>query len=172
MKADTAINVGSIVTLTPTLSADVTKVMWSPSIAILSSNYPSVTVKPTSNVQYRVRVSNPGGCMAEASLNVVVLCNGANVFIPNTFSPNGDGANEIFYPRGTGLFGIKQAKIFNRWGEEVFAKINFSANDPSAGWNGTYKGKPLAPDVYVYIFEILCENNTVMLYKGNITLLK
>lgn len=172
VKADTAINVGSIVTLTPTLSADVTKVMWSPSIAILSSNYPSVTVKPTSNVQYRVRVSNPGGCMAEASLNVVVLCNGANVFIPNTFSPNGDGANEIFYPRGTGLFGIKQAKIFNRWGEEVFAKINFSANDPSAGWNGTYKGQRLAPDVYVYMFEILCENNTVMLYKGNITLLK
>jgi gliding motility-associated-like protein len=105
-------------------------------------------------------------------VNVFVLCDGANVFIPNTFSPNADGANDYFFPRGTGLFTIKQLRIFNRWGEQVFEKYSFKANDESAGWDGTYKGQKLTPDVYVYIMDIQCQNNTTLTLKGNIALIK
>ena len=170
--ANKTINVGQTITLTPTVSADVTNVKWTPTSWLVSSASPSITVKPNLETQYTVIVSNLGGCSASASVNIFVLCNGANVFIPNTFSPNGDGSNEVFYPRGTGLFTIKQARIFNRWGEEVFARYSFKANDESLGWDGTSKGQKLASDVYVYMIEILCDNNSTLVYKGNIALVK
>ena len=170
--ANKTINVGQTITLTPTMSADVTSVKWSPTSWVVNSATPSITVKPNLETLYTVKVTNPGGCTASASVNIFVLCNGANVFIPNTFSPNGDGANEVFYPRGTGLFTIKQARIFNRWGEEVFARYSFKANDESLGWDGTLKGQKLGSDVYVYMIEIQCDNNTTMVYKGNIALIK
>ncbi len=170
--ANRTINVGQTITLTPTVSADVTSVKWSPSTWVVSSNTPSITVKPNYETQYTVKVENPGGCTASASVNVFVLCDGANVFIPNTFSPNADGANDVFYPRGTGLFTIKQARIFTRWGEEVFARYNFKANDASLGWDGSYKGQKLTADVYVYMIEIQCDNNSTLVYKGNVALIK
>jgi gliding motility-associated-like protein len=119
-----------------------------------------------------VEVTNQGGCVSRDNLTINVICNGANVFIPNTFSPNGDGSNDIFYPRGTGLFSIKSARIFNRWGEIVYEKNDFFANDTRAGWDGTYKGRKLTPDVYVYIIEVLCDNNTTLPFKGNVALIK
>ena len=170
--ANKTINVGETITLTPTFSSDVTNVKWSPTSWMVSSATPSITVKPNLETNYTVTVSNAGGCSASSSLNIFVLCNGANVFIPNTFSPNGDGSNEVFYPRGTGLFTIKQARIFNRWGEEVFARYSFKANDEGLGWDGTSKGQKLASDVYVYMIEILCDNNSTLVYKGNIALIR
>lgn len=170
--ADLTINVGQTKTLTPIVSADVTDVRWYPTGSIFRTIYPSIDIKPKQTTQYRVEVSNAGGCTASDLLDVVVLCNGANVFIPNTFSPNGDGANEHFYPRGTGLFRIKTARIFNRWGELVFEKYNMNANEAGGGWDGTYKGQKLASDVFVYMFEIICDNDAVLLYKGDIALIR
>ena len=95
-----------------------------------------------------------------------------SVYIPNTFSPNGDGANDIFYVRGSGLFAIKNLRILNRWGEVIFQKSNVNANDISEGWNGTYKGEMLLPDVFVYMIDVVCNNNTTLTYKGNITLIR
>ena len=53
----------------------------------------------------------------------------------------------------------------------VYEKADFTANVPSAGWDGTYKGKKLTPDVYIYVIEILCDNNSLLVYKGNIALI-
>ena len=92
--------------------------------------------------------------------------------MPKTFSPNGDGANDVFGPRGSGIFSINLLRIFNRWGEVVFEKVNFLPNDASAGWDGTVKGLRVNSDVYVYTAEILCENNTPMIVNGNIALLR
>ena len=170
--ADLTINVGKSATLTPIISADVNAVNWFPTGGVFRSTYPSIDIKPKQTTQYKVEVSNAGGCNASDLLNVIVLCNGANVFIPNTFSPNGDGANEQFYPRGTGLFVIKTARIFNRWGELVFEKYNMKANEAGGGWDGTYKGQKLAPDVFVYMFEIVCDNDAVLLYKGDVALIR
>jgi len=92
--------------------------------------------------------------------------------MPNTFSPNGDGVNDIFYPRGSGIFQVKMLRIFNRWGATVFEKSNLSANDISAGWNGTCKGAKLPPDVFVYTMDVICDNNTVLTFKGNVALIR
>jgi hypothetical protein len=54
----------------------------------------------------------------------------------------------------------------------IFERINFNANDASAGWDGTYKGQKLSPDVFVYTCEVVCENNEVLLFKGDVTLIQ
>ncbi len=169
---DKIINIGQSIDLVPVISPDVTVVTWSPTGDIFRNVYPAISVKPNQNTDYTVEVKNPGGCLARDQVSVRVLCNGANVFIPNTFSPNGDGANDIFYPRGTGLFKIKTFRIFNRWGEQIFEKSSFNANDPASGWDGTYKGAKLGSDVFVYMIDVICDNNTVLNYKGNVTLLQ
>ncbi len=170
--ADKTINVGQTIDLDPILSNDVTASVWTPTSGIFRNRFPGVTVKPAQTTEFLVEVSNAGGCKARDRVTVYVLCNNANVFIPNTFSPNGDGANDIFYPRGSGLFTIKSFRIFNRWGEVVYEKANFNANDAAAGWDGTHKGRKLNADVFVYTIDILCENNTVLTYKGNIALIQ
>ena len=158
--------------ITPTLSPDVTWTQWLNAPGIVSTNGSSLTVKPKETTEYTIEVRNRGGCKSTDRLTVFVLCDGANVFIPNTFSPNGSGANDIFYPRGSGIFKIKLLRIFNRWGEVVFEKMNFLPNDPTAGWDGTVKGQKVNSDVYVYTAELLCENNTSLIVNGNIALLR
>jgi len=169
---DKTINIGQAYDLMPTISADVTEVLWTPTSGIFRSSFPGITIKPNTTTDYTVNVKNAGGCTSQDRVTVFVICDGTNVFIPNTFSPNGDGANDIFYPRGSGLFKIKSLRIFNRWGEVVFEKSSFNANDASAGWDGTFKGGKLNPDVYVYTIEIICNNNSLLVYKGNIALIQ
>lgn len=169
---DKTINVGQVYDLVPTISPDVIYVDWKPTTGLFRNIYPGITVKPTENTEYTVLVKNKGGCAARDRVNVIVICNGGNVFIPNTFSPNEDGVNDVFYPRGTGLFKIKTLQIFSRWGELVFEKNSFNANDAGSGWNGTYKGIKVNPEVFVYTIEIICENNSILTYRGNVALVK
>ncbi len=96
--ADKTINVGQSVDLIAAVSADVNTAIWTPSQSIIQNNFPGVTVKPRETTQYTVEVRNAGGCKTRDHVTVFVVCNGTNIFIPNTFSPNGDGNNDIFYP--------------------------------------------------------------------------
>ena len=80
--------------------------------------------------------------------------------------------NDILYPRGKGIYGIRSFRIYDRWGQQIFEQRNFLANEPNKGWNGTFKGKLLDPNVFVYTLEVVCENNQVLLFKGNITLVR
>ncbi|MES2431553.1 MAG: PKD domain-containing protein [Bacteroidota bacterium] len=171
---DLTVNIGSRITIKPTISSDITEVIWSPKTWVISStnDLPDLTVKPKETTKYTIEVKNPGGCKSSDNVTVFVICNGANVFMPNTFSPNGDGSNDVYYPRGTGLFNIKGIRIFSRWGEVVFERNNFKANDVSAAWDGTYKGTKLSPDVFVYTIDIVCDNNEILTFKGNIALIQ
>ncbi len=169
---DQTINVGKSLDIVPQLSPDVKGIIWSPSAGIIARNYPGITVKPAQSTEYTILVKNEGGCFAEDKISVYVMCDNSNVFVPNTFSPNGDGVNDVFYPRGNGVFNVKNLIVFNRWGEVVFEKANFHANDAYTGWDGTYKGKKLSPDVFVYALEVLCSNNQSLIFKGNVALVK
>jgi gliding motility-associated-like protein len=168
------VNIGKIVTIKPRISDDVTEVNWTPKTWMISStnDLPDMTVKPKETTQYQIEVKNPGGCRATDNVTVFVTCDGTNLFMPNTFSPNNDGANDVYYPRGIGLFNIKGLRIFNRWGEIVYERNNFKANDASAAWDGTYKGSKLTPDVFVYTIDIICDNGSILTFKGNIALIQ
>ncbi len=169
---DVTLNAGKTTGITPKISGDVTGVLWSPSTGIIGRNYPGITVKPAETTEYTILVKNEGGCFASDKVSVYVMCDNANVFVPNTFSPNGDGVNDIFYPRGSGVINVKNFTVFNRWGEVVYQRANFTANNASAGWDGTFKGRKLPPDVFVYALEVVCINNESLMFKGNVALIK
>ncbi|MBS1644835.1 MAG: PKD domain-containing protein, partial [Bacteroidetes bacterium] len=128
--------------------------------------------KPKLTTTYKITAYNEFGCTSTDSVTVVVLCDGSQLFIPNTFSPNGDGNNDVFFPRGEGIQLIRSFRIYNRWGELMFARENVPVNDASAGWDGLHNGKILSPDVFVYILEANCSSGAPIVFKGDITLLK
>ncbi len=171
---DKTISAGSSTTLAPRISTDVTDIRWQPLTGLSCANCKEPVAAPKQTTTYRLSVSNTGRCTVSDEMTVFVVCKEGNLYMPNLFSPNGDGNNDVFYPRGKGVYGVRSLKIFNRWGEIVYEKYNFQANDPNpnVGWNGKYKNKDAGQDVYVYIIEIVCENNTVILYKGNVTLIR
>jgi len=86
--------------------------------------------------------------------------------IPNAFSPNGDGNNDILYVVGAAIESI-DLKIYNRWGQLVF-----ESTDVKKGWDGTYNGKRQEVDVYAYTLNVRFVDDTTMFKKGNVTLLK
>ncbi|MBS1570329.1 MAG: gliding motility-associated C-terminal domain-containing protein, partial [Bacteroidetes bacterium] len=90
-------------------------------------------------------VSNAAGCSAQDSILVSIKDNKiVPPKLPDAFSPNGDGVNDIFYVRG-GPFETIHLRIYNGWGEMIF-----ETEDPEFGWDGTYNGKPEINGVYVY----------------------
>lgn len=92
--------------------------------------------------------------------------------IPNIFSPNGDGINDTFYAIGKGISEIRFMRIFDRWGEKVFERTNFQANEPSLGWDGRFKGKPAVSDVFAYHVVLILNDGTEKVLKGDLTLLR
>jgi gliding motility-associated-like protein len=89
-----------------------------------------------------------------------------DIFVPDAFSPNGDGQNDELFVYGNFITSL-ELRIFNRWGEEVFM-----TKDQGNGWDGTFKGKDLTPDVYGYYLRVECPPDKSYFTKGNITLFK
>ncbi len=163
---------GSTLQIPATYSTNVATWMWSPGTGLSCVNCPQPEATPKYNTTYTVDVKDSNSCRNSASVQIVVLCKNANIFVPNTFSPNGDGSNDVFYPRGTGIDRIKLLRIFNRWGQVVFEKLDFPVNDASQGWDGRFHGKNPQPGVYVYQIEVYCSNGDLIKFGGNVSLIQ
>ncbi len=166
------VSAGDSVVLKPVLSPGVISILWMPSAGLSCDTCFNPIAKPLQNTTYRAQVMNQGGCIATDNVTLFVFCNNANIYMPDLFSPNGDGKNDYFYPRGHGIYTIKSLRIFNRWGEMIFERTNFLANDQSKAWDGTHKGQPAPSDVYVYTIEVVCNTGAQMMYGGNVMLLR
>jgi gliding motility-associated-like protein len=127
---------------------------------------------PTAPSSYVVTVSNEYGCKLSDTINISLKCDNSQAFIPNTFTPNGDMSNDQFYMSAKGIRIITRMMIYDRWGELVFTAQNIQPNNPGQGWDGTFKGKPLDPDVFVYVIEAICDLGDDLKYKGDISLLR
>ncbi len=116
--------------------------------------------------EYTVHITYFNGCKAISDPVNFTDKKEYNFFIPNIFSPNGDGENDILYVRGNEIATINFV-IYNRWGEKVF-----ETNDIKSGWDGTYKGNPFNTAVFVYSVKAIFENGEMIEKNGNITLVK
>jgi gliding motility-associated-like protein len=94
------------------------------------------------------------------------VCDDPFVYIPNAFTPNGDGENDKLFVYGAMIQGIL-FRIYDRWGELVFETTN-----RNEGWDGTFRGKLLDPDVYDYYLQVDCVDGLQNIIKGNITLMR
>ena len=94
------------------------------------------------------------------------ICDEPYVYVPNAFTPNNDGKNDILFVRSDILEEFV-LRIYDRWGELIF-----ETNSLDKGWDGTYKNEPCMPGVYDYFLEGYCNNKKEILKKGNITLIR
>lgn len=162
---------GTPIQLPATYTNNIISYSWAPATGLTCTDCAQPFASPKFNTAYTVTAVDDKGCRNKGQVQVIVLCQNSNVFVPNTFSPNNDGSNDVFYVRGKGLSRVKSLRIFNRWGEIVFDKANFAVNDPTVGWDGTYKGKKLSPDVYIYQVDVFCDNSESIRFEGSITLI-
>jgi gliding motility-associated-like protein len=172
MPGQMTIQAGFPVTIPAQYTSNTNAWIWSPATGLSCFQCPNPDAGPKFNTYYEVFFRDVFGCTNKGNITVSVICKNANLFIPNTFSPNGDGNNDVFYPRGKGLERVKILRIFNRWGEVVFESKDFPVNNALYGWNGTYKGRKPEADVYVYQAEVYCDNGEIIKLNGNISLLR
>jgi gliding motility-associated-like protein len=112
------------------------------------------------------------GCNDSASVTITVNPT-ESVFVPNAFTPNGDGMNDVFTVYGSvDVQRVNRLLIFDRWGELVYEATDFPPNDLSNGWDGSFKGKKLNPAVFVFYAEITLVNGEVVTRKGDVTLIR
>jgi len=129
----------------------------------------SIRVTPKETTTYAVTATDSNGCTGTGQVVVTVRginCTEADDYLPNAFTPNGDDVNDRLTVKSEVIESMTLV-IYNRWGQEVFRSIDI--ND---GWDGTYKGKKLSPDVYAYYLDAKCVNGDQFLKKGNVSLLK
>jgi gliding motility-associated-like protein len=135
-------------------------------------NCPAPVARVVNDACINCTVTNQYGCTSSDTLCIKTFCPTTEVFIPNAFTPDGDGINDRLFVQGKGIKMIKSFRVFSRWGELVFEKTNFSPGDPSMGWDGRVRGKVATPDVFVYVCEIICEKGTPSTFKGNTAIIK
>ncbi len=129
-------------------------------------------VKPTESTVYKLVARDSAGCDIDDQITISVN-KPRHVFIPTTFSPNNDLVNDRFTIFGdASVRRVQSFKMFNRWGDPIFDQPNFPLNDEQAGWDGSVKGVVMPPDVYVYVVVVEFVDGKVVLYKGNVTLVK
>jgi len=151
---------------------DISTYTWSPPGTLSCVNCPNPVASMSVTTTYIVQVATVHDCLSSDSVTIHLFCNTSQVFIPNTFTPNGNGENDVFYPRGRGVDLIKSFRIYNRWGDLVFEKDNIQLNDASNAWNGTYGNMTARPDVYVYEIDAICETGELIFLKGSVTIIR
>jgi gliding motility-associated-like protein len=140
---------------------------WTPTASLPCTACDHVVVRPTETTTYTVVATDTNGCAAHDTVTIEID-NENNIFIPNAFTPNGDGNNDVLQIYGN-LNSIKylQLLVFDRWGEKIY-----ETNDVNFQWDGVYKGKKLDSGVYLYVMKVVhFDGTTNRTFKGSITLL-
>ena len=182
---DQTINMGETVELYGTvnnLGIDSSLVTWSkldPNTGIMDVVFTGATALEGytpdtffTDMQFVLSLNN--GC-GDSSIVTIEVNQEQTVYVPNAFSPNGDGTNDIFTVYGSNdVSRVKSFMVFDRWGELVHIGEDFAPNsiDPNNGWDGTFRGKAMNPAVFVYFVEVELTNGETVIRKGDVTLIK
>lgn len=172
---DELIELGESAFIEPITSAIVDTAIWIlPDSFDCASNEWPCEVSPFFTTRYMIRVIDANGCVAEDE-KLVRVEKPREIYVPNAFSPNDDGFNDfIKLYGGRDIQNVKQFLIFNRWGEKVYELRNFHPNSypDSDGWNGTFQGQKLDPAVFVYFAEVEFIDGEIVIFEGDITLIR
>ncbi|MCC6410864.1 MAG: gliding motility-associated C-terminal domain-containing protein [Saprospiraceae bacterium] len=167
LPADTTLKIGGSITL----AAQVTGfaiLSWTPSDGLSCNDCLSPEADPLETTLYSLQATNANGCTAVDEVLITVL-NECFLYIPNAFTPDGDGTNDVFYPRTDPCVKrVLSFAVFNRWGKAVFARNDFEPNEASLGWNGD--GHPM--DVYLWKAELEYVDGRVENLQGEVTLFR
>ena len=131
-----------------------------------ANNHTDTTIPPgTSQVCYKLAYRDQCGNMSELSDEICIVLS-TTLGIPNAFSPNGDGINDLF-KINDGIYANFNLKIFNRWGSMVF-----NSTDPSQGWDGQFEGQPANGGTYLYQISFQNADNLLITKTGSFVLIR
>jgi len=160
---------GDTTQLNLSLSSNVTSFSWIADATLSSTTIENPLAFPPNTHTYYAEATDSQGCYKRDSVIVYVIntpCKESNIYIPNAFSPNGDGKNDVLYVRANNVTKIYFA-VYDRWGQKVF-----ETRDISKGWDGIFNSKKIDPAVFGWYAEGECIGGNKFLKKGNVTLLR
>ncbi len=141
---------------------------WTPSNGILQPDSASTVFNYASTQQYIIELVSPKGCVTRDSMLVRVFNDSlVQIFVPQSFTPNGDGMNDILYPYLSGIKQFHFFRVFNRYG-----KLLFETRNPDAGWDGTVNGVKQAMGVYFWVGEGTATDGSIIQKTGQVLLLR
>ncbi|MEL6275992.1 MAG: gliding motility-associated C-terminal domain-containing protein, partial [Bacteroidota bacterium] len=143
-------------------------IIWSPASGLSCTTCPFPTAQPTTTTTYFATLTDALGCSTIDSVQITVKLPG-NVFVPNAFSPNGDGVNDelAVFPNQS-VARIKDFRIFDRWGGEIFVLSHLS----TPKWDGRLAGVPAREGIYVYQIHVELRNGQEKLISGSVLLVR
>jgi gliding motility-associated-like protein len=153
---------GQIINLQGSVDQPATTIKWTPAQYLSNDNILSPTAMLSASQNFVFSVSNEHGCTAKDSVFITVL---KNIHVPNAFSPNGDGINDVWNIPGLSSYPNAKTQVFNRWGQKVFESTGYAKP-----WNGTIKGNPLPIGVYYYLIKTNAEGYNS--FSGSVTLIR
>ncbi len=148
-------------------------ITWTPATGLSCADCLDPIATPLQTLLYKVEVVDENGCLGTASVQFFVD-ERPQIYVPNIFSPNGDGENDVFhiFARDENILEIRSFLVFNRWGESVCEYYHFLPNNPAYGWDGVHRGQPVNPAVFAWFAEIEFIDGRVELFKGDVTLIR
>jgi gliding motility-associated-like protein len=152
-----------------TIYTQAASLYWNPDSTLTDTTIADPKADPHAITTYTVNVTDNNGCIVQKKITVYIIytpCASSNLYVPNAFSPNNDGKNDVLYVRGNFIQDLYFA-VYDRWGQKVF-----ETKDLNVGWDGTYKGRKLDPAVFGWYIEGTCEVGEKFFKKGNVTLLR
>lgn len=142
-------------------------IQWFPPDNLSCSNCDAPVFSGTEDQDFSIMVMDSSGCMTESRTSVRIDFL-KKVFIPNAFTPNGDGINDLFFPEmAPGVRDILTLNIYNRWGGLIY-----SMPSGGTGWDGSVNGKMMEPGVFVYRCEVEFADGSRQQYSGDVTLIR
>jgi gliding motility-associated-like protein len=139
---------------------------WNPPVGLNFSNTQNPVFNYDKKIEYTIKITSPAGCITVDTL-LVNLISTPYVFVPNAWTPNGDGHNDYLYPLTINISQLKYFRIFNRWGQKVF-----ETNILGQGWDGLFHGKPQSTDVYTWALEAISSDGYNYKLSGRAVLLR
>lgn len=137
---------GETVQLKPAYVATDAHFHWSPGTYLSSDTAAAPFVHPLDDITYRIDLTGAGGCTTSDNLNVKLV---RKPIIPNAFSPNGDGINDVWHITYLSAYPNCTVDVYNRYGQRVFTSTGYRTD-----WNGSYNGQPLTVGTYYYVIDL------------------
>jgi gliding motility-associated-like protein len=161
---------GQSVTLDPVITGDISSYLWTPATGLSDPTIANPVADPAVNTYYTLTVTAAGGCSDSGTMLVNVY---TPLSIPNAFTPNGDGRNDIFYVLGGPVNSmVEDFAVYDRLGVQVFHVHDVAPGDPSKGWNGYFRGTPAPLGTYVYSVVMKMGDGSRQAYKGTVILIR
>jgi gliding motility-associated-like protein len=163
------INIGATVHLTGNATNVAATYMWTstPSVAITNAESSTASSQPSETTTYTVTATTASDCVGSASVTVTVNGLPCTASPMRTFTPNGDGINDVWLIAKGDCVSNLEVNVYNRWGSLVYHSDNYN-ND----WNGTYQDKPLPDATYYYVVQVTYPSGLLKTLTGNVTIIR